>query len=120
MKLERVGLATPALPVKGDKQTDRANSKDVGSNIDSPREFVEKERTIDPKVLNDSVDLLNKTMESYNTELRFTLHEGSGEYQVKIVDTSNDRVLKEIPAKNVLEMVAYLKHLVGIVVDKYI
>jgi flagellar protein FlaG len=120
MKVDGVGLATPVLPIKGDKQTDRANAKDLGISVDSPREYVEKEREIDPKVLNDSVELLNKTMESYNTELRFTLHEGSGEYQVKIVDTTNNRVLKEIPSKNVLEMVAYLKHLVGIVLDKYI
>ncbi len=120
MKVDRVGLAAPALPIKGDKQTDRASVKDMGISVDSPREYVEKEKEIDPKVLNDGVELLNKTMESYNTELRFTLHEGSGEYQVKIIDTTNDRVIKEIPAKNVLDMVAYLKHLVGIVVDKYI
>lgn len=67
-----------------------------------------------------AVDLLNKTMESYNTQLKFTLHEGSGEYMVKVINTKDDTVIREIPPESILDMVAYFKELLGIVVDKFI
>lgn len=67
-----------------------------------------------------AVRQLNKTMETYNTELRFSLHEKSGEYYVKVINPVDKTVIREIPPKKVLDMVAYFKELLGIVVDKFI
>lgn len=66
-----------------------------------------------------AVDKLNKTMETYNTELRFQLHEKSGEYMVKLINTKDDSVVREIPPENILDMVAYFKEMVGLMVDKF-
>lgn len=68
----------------------------------------------------ESVKQLNKTMETYHTELRFQLHEGSGEYFVKVINPSDGTVVREIPPEKVLNMVAYFKELMGIIVDKFI
>lgn len=66
-----------------------------------------------------AVDKMNKTMETYNTELRFKFHEKSGEYIVKIIDPRDNSVIKEIPPEKILDMVAYFKKLTGLVVDKF-
>lgn len=67
-----------------------------------------------------AVQQINKTMETYNTEVRFSLHEKSGEYYVKVVNPIDNTVIREIPPEKVLNMVAYFKELLGIVVDKFI
>ena len=66
-----------------------------------------------------AVGKMNKTMETYNTELRFKFHEKSGEYIVKIIDPRDNSVIKEIPPEKILDMVAYFKKLTGLVVDKF-
>jgi len=70
--------------------------------------------------LEEAVVLANKTMETYGTELRFSIHEGSGEYQVKVVDTRDNSVIREIPPERVLNFVAHIKKMLGIIIDKFI
>ncbi|AQS59831.1 flagellar protein FlaG [Desulforamulus ferrireducens] len=66
-----------------------------------------------------AVNQLNKTMETYHTELRFQLHEKSGEYMVKIVNPKDNSIVKELPPEKILDMVAYFKEILGLVVDKF-
>lgn len=74
---------------------------------------------VDKNQAKQAVDKMNKTMETYNTEIRFQLHEKSGEYMVKLINTKDNSVIREIPPEKVLNMVAYFKELVGIVIDKF-
>lgn len=67
-----------------------------------------------------AVEKLNSTMETYGTELRFEYHEKSGEYMVKVINEKDKSVIREIPPHQVLEMVAYFKEMLGIIVDKFI
>lgn len=120
MKVDRIGNSIPVKQIKSDHQRrpDLTNhgvkTKNSGEYIESGDVFLDKNK------IEESVELLNKTMEDYKTELQFTLHEASGEYMVKIINTSNNEVIKELPAERVLNMVAYFKELLGIVVDKFI
>ncbi|MCL5780239.1 flagellar protein FlaG [Desulforamulus profundi] len=66
-----------------------------------------------------AVNKMNRTMETYSTELRFQLHEKSGEYIVKLINTKDNLVIREIPPERVLNMVAYFKEMLGLVVDKF-
>lgn len=65
-----------------------------------------------------AVEGLNKMFESTNTHLQFTYHEELGEYYVKIINDMNNEVLKEIPSKKVLDMVAEMGKALGLIVDK--
>lgn len=66
-----------------------------------------------------AVNKMNRTMETYSTELRFQLHEKSGEYIVELINTKDNSVIREIPPERVLNMVAYFKEMLGLVVDKF-
>ncbi len=79
----------------------------------------EESREFGKEQIQQAVDKMNKTMETHSTELRFKLHEKSGEYIVKIVDPKDNSVIKEIPPEKILDMVAYFKKLIGLVVDKF-
>lgn len=85
--------------------------------------FAQSDEEAQPEVTKEKVDQavskLNKTMETYNTELRFQLHEKSGEYMVKIINSKDHSVVRELPPERVLNMVAYFKEILGLVVDKF-
>lgn len=70
--------------------------------------------------LEEAVEQANKTLETYGTELRFSIHEASGEVMVKVVNTKDNSTLREIPPERVLDFVAHVKKMLGIIIDKLI
>lgn len=65
-----------------------------------------------------SMDALNKMMQPNNTHLNFVLHERLQEYYVQVVDNQSEEVIKEIPSKKILDMVAEMKSKIGILIDE--
>lgn len=119
MKVEGMRQSQPVEPVKLD--TKRATAEADRELVKTVKEESEdRNPQKDPGAVEKAVALLNKTMESYNTELRFTLHKESGEYMVKVISTKDNTVIREIPPKRVLDMVAHFKEVLGIIVDKFI
>ena len=55
------------------------------------------------------VELINQALKTTNNHLEFRLHKGSGQYQVKVVDSDTDEVIREIPAERMLDFSAHVK-----------
>lgn len=72
------------------------------------------------EVVDEALQIVNRTMENYNTELRFSLDDKSKEMVVKVIDTRDNSVVRQIPAEHVLKMVAHIKEMLGTVIDKFI
>lgn len=68
--------------------------------------------------LSQAVDGLNKALQVVTTHLRFRLHEDTHRYYVEIVDTLQNEVIREVPPKRFLDMVADMYQFIGIVVDE--
>ncbi len=72
--------------------------------------------------LKKAVSQLNHFFSNYN--LKFTMHQASGRYQVKMVDAINQEVIREWPADAILEVSARLKqvleHELGILLDTHV
>lgn len=118
----RVEGVRQSPPVETIKDVSKGPSQDAFRDMvkTAERENVQKEPAKNLKSVEKAVELLNKTMESYNTEIRFTMHKKSGEFMVKIVNTRDNTVIREIPPESVLDMVAYFKEVLGLIVDKFI
>ena len=61
---------------------------------------------------------MNKYFQSLNANLRFAYHEKTSQLMLRVVDASNDKVLKEIPSHEVLDMLAKVREYVGALLDK--
>lgn len=70
--------------------------------------------------LEQAVDQLNKTMMTYNTELRFKLHKESQEMQVSVINTNTKEVIRKIPPDKILNIVAHVKEMLGLIVNELI
>lgn len=68
--------------------------------------------------LSQAVDGLNEAFEVVRTHLRFRLHEDTHRYYVEIVDTLANEVIREVPPKRFLDMIADMYQFMGIIVDE--
>ncbi len=80
----------------------------------------EQRNSITEKRLKQAVDQLNSTMKNYNTELRFKLDKDSQEMQVSVINSETDEVLRKIPPDKILNIVAHIKEVLGLIVDEIV
>ena len=74
-------------------------------------------------LLEEKTGQLNRAMEIFNKRLRFEIHEGTERIMVKILekkDNNTHEVIKEIPPERVLDMLARLEEMIGLLIDERI
>lgn len=70
--------------------------------------------------LEESVEELNDTIEALHKDLRFQIHEGSERMMVEVINLDNNEIIKEIPPKEVLDMIGRIREMVGLLIDEKI
>lgn len=51
-----------------------------------------------------AVNQLNKQLQEVQSNLQFSIHEASGRVVVKVIDTQNDEVIRQIPSEAILAL----------------
>lgn len=114
MEINRIGVgiqtnqSNPA-PIEKVNKDDPAVKSDVSQT---------KDKKVNPKELKSAVDVANKVLFKNNTHLKFEIHEKTKEVMVRIVEDETGEVIKEIPPEKMLDMVAKLWEIAGIIVDE--
>jgi flagellar protein FlaG len=80
-------------------------------------ELVE-ERIISKTELSKEIDGINKWLQTTSTHVKFTLHEELNEYYVQVINDQTQEVIREIPSKKMMDMVAKFHEMVGLLVDE--
>ncbi len=70
--------------------------------------------------LEEHVKDLNELLRFFDRKLAFEVHEATNRYLVKVVDVETEEVLREIPPERVLDIVARIEEMVGLVIDERI
>ena len=68
--------------------------------------------------LDNAVQDANEIILSKNDRFKFEVHERTGRMMVKLIDNETDEIIKEIPPEKILDLVASIWDLVGILVDE--
>lgn len=89
-----------------DEHIYRKNDADNNDTVVSKHEF---ERAIGK---------LNKFLEDDNVHAEYDIHDKFGDVMIKIVDNNTKEIIMEVPPKKVLDMVAKLCELSGVILDK--
>lgn len=99
--------------VAGNTNVDKIVTKDAVSNSkDTAKKEVGKED------VKNAVDKLNKFLEGEKVHAVYEVHEKLNDIMIKIVNNDTKEVILEIPPKKILDMVAKMCEMVGILVDK--
>lgn len=70
------------------------------------------------KELQKLTEELNKALNPLNTTLKFHFNDKIDELTVKVVDTKSDKVIREYPPKEALELMEKMREVVGLLFDK--
>ena len=70
-----------------------------------------------PSGLEEAVDKLNIAVQSFNKNLKFQLHEDSNRWAVQVVDIREDEIIQQIPSEEVLNVVAQIQTILGVLLD---
>ena len=63
-------------------------------------------------------DNLSRIMESFNIFARFSVHEKTKDIMIRIYNANTNEIIREIPPKKILDMVAKMMEMVGILIDE--
>ena len=77
-----------------------------------------KEKKIDGEQLKRAVDKANNVLFKNNTHLKFQIHDKTRDVMVEIIDDETGEVLKEIPPKKIIDMMAKICEIAGVFVDE--
>ncbi len=113
MGINSVTAAYPASPVPEQNlekplQTFRENEKN--SSLPPFREPAEE--------LIPALEKLNKTAPIFDFRFHFLIHEETKRIMVQIIDQETGKILNEIPPEKILDLVARIQELVGLLVDE--
>jgi len=66
----------------------------------------------------EALEQLEKTAHAFSRRFHFKLHEKAHEYFVQIINIETNEVINEVPPEKVLNLVAQIKELVGLILNK--
>ncbi|WP_374520145.1 flagellar protein FlaG [Undibacterium squillarum] len=123
MDIRSIGSAPQSGPQISSKQvtSDAANIK---VNFASSAAEISKEKDAsaqkspDLKQVNQAVSDINKTIQALSQDLQFSVDKDSNRVVVKIIDQQTNKVLRQIPSEEALEISKSLGKLQGLLIKQ--
>lgn len=86
------------------------------------QEFPKKEdASSEPDIARTSLaDLLKESEYELNFQLSFSVHKETQRLVVKVIDPDNNKVIREIPPEELLDLAVKLQEMIGLLIDKRI
>ncbi|AOY78281.1 hypothetical protein BJL90_07180 [Clostridium formicaceticum] len=91
--------------------------KNNGVEIKHQENVKEKDRYTEEQLVK-AVKKANESFEAFDRRLEITIHEATKQVMVKVINSSNDEVIREVPPEKILDFVAYMMEVAGLIVDK--
>lgn len=94
------------------------NNKDVSNEVSAKSNESINKSEYTKQDLDRAVSKLNRFLEGDKTHAEYQVHDKLNTVMIKIVDDKTKEVIMELPPQKILDMVAKMCELVGVVFDK--
>lgn len=113
MAKERPQVQREIKPPKTEISTDFIQEpfKDLSQKLKS-------ELSMDEKYWIDVVERANKAIVGATCSFEYSIHERTKEIMVKVIDRDTKEIIRELPPEKILDMVATMWEMAGIIVDE--
>jgi len=81
-------------------------------------EYARRELPVSERVVLEAVERANKAISTANRTFEYRIHAKTKQIMVKVINTDTNEVVREIPPEKVLDMVAKMMEMSGIMVDE--
>ena len=120
MRIQSMDASAVQLTKAQETNTKDTVKIDVKDNVKISQisEFEKRELPISERLVINAIEKANKAIEGSNRKFEFSIHEGTKEIMVKVLDSETNEVVREIPPEKILDLVAKMWEMAGIVVDE--
>lgn len=101
--------AVREIPLITQKTNNDGNLQLPGEKADFP---------ISEKKVTEAIDKVNKVLAETSRRFEVSVHEATHEIMVKVIDSNTNEVIREIPPKKILDLVAKMMEMAGLIVDE--
>lgn len=108
-------------PTQNRSNADRAENMKGRHNVQDNigrSEFDTNDMTISDKAVIEAIERANDALSVANRKFEYSIHEETKEIMVKVIDSETDEVIREIPPEKILDMVAKMWEMAGMLVDE--
>ncbi len=106
----------------GDEGSERSRSSKL--NVQEAELQVEEKQQNDEALTEKELEtLFSEVQEKYQEkgiELHFSVHDETGQIQVEVVNSADDKVIRKIPRDDMLKLTAQIKKMAGTLLDRSI
>lgn len=81
-------------------------------------DFDKKHLPVSEKFLIEAIERANKAISGGNRRFEYSIHEKTKDIMIKVIDIDTKQVIREIPPEKILDVVAKLCEMAGIMVDE--
>lgn len=106
------------IPVTSDKTLDNNLQGRKSPEYAEPKFETARKYELTKVDLQAAIDDTNRIIFGEDNRFEFKIHERTGRIMVKLINKETDEIIKEIPPEKILDLVASIWDLVGILVDE--
>lgn len=121
MKINNSQVSSNYNGVKKCAQGVQGNVPKQEKTSEKKKDIVRKpksEPSMDEKQWIDVIEKANKTFDSTACSFEFSIHEQTKQIMVKVIDKETKEVIREFPPEKILDMVAKMWEVAGIIIDE--
>ncbi|AKL93789.1 flagellar protein FlaG [Clostridium aceticum] len=101
----------------------QTNTAQIKQQSKAGRDILQRKKegdtlNIGEEKLIEMIERANKSLITPPTELQFSIHEATKQISVKVTNTETKEVIREIPPEKILDMVAKMWELAGLIIDE--
>lgn len=74
--------------------------------------------TVSNKTVFNAIENANKAISLSNRRFEYSIHDKTNEIMIKVIDSDTDEVIREIPPEKILDIVAKMWEMAGLIVDE--
>lgn len=120
MRIESMDANRRLIEYAAEKNLAAATSQKINAIPPERKDIKEEHAPVigSDKMIIDSIGKANKVMTIAGRSLEFSVHEATNDIMVKVINTETKEVIREIPPEKILNIVAGLMELAGLLVDE--
>lgn len=105
-----------------DKSLKGRESRNSDARSDSPAIQIPKQtpnqKVVEMERLEKAVEETNRIVFPADNQFEFKIHDGTGRIMVKLINKETNETIREIPSEKILDLIANIWEMVGILVDE--
>ncbi len=118
MDISGVKIVEPMITRSGTQNGDSSQAQKNTKDNQQTADGLKGNKELSKEELQKVNSELNKFMSLINSDIQFSLHERTKQLMVQVIDTRDQKVIKEFPSHEMLDIMANIREYVGVLLDR--